>query len=182
MGKNSIFSARDIVLAGLFAAATAVLSQISIPIPISPVPFSLGLFGVMLTANVLETKVAVMSQLVYVLVGATGVPVFAGFQGGIQRLAGPTGGFLIGYILMALAIGLILQRKPEAGFPRFFLANIAGLVVLHTLGSLWLGFSANMSFYQTIMADIVPFFPLDLVKAGICAVVARQLRQRLLAT
>ncbi|MDR1062261.1 MAG: biotin transporter BioY [Clostridiales bacterium] len=109
-------------MAGVFAAVMAVLSQLSIPLPITPVPLTMSLFAVCLIATVLAPRLAVLSQAVYLLLGAAGLPVFAGFKGGVAALLGPTGGFLMAYVPMTLAIGMIApplgrrlaSRKPGA--------------------------------------------------------------------
>lgn len=166
---------REIALVALFAAITAVFSQISVPMP--PVPFSLGVLGVMLTATVLPTRLAVCAQLIYLLLGAVGVPVFAGFQGGPHRLVGPTGGFLVAYILMAAVIGVILAQSPQYSFKRAFIANAAALLPCYLLGAMWLGFSMHLSFEQTLMSAVLPFIPFDLLKACIAAAAGKRLRQ-----
>lgn len=91
-----------IIITALFAALTAVFSQISIPI--GPVPVNLALLAVFTAAGLLSPGRAVLSQVVYLLLGAVGVPVFSGFRGGFAVLAGPTGGYIVGYIVAALTI------------------------------------------------------------------------------
>lgn len=176
MKNQAIFriTTRETALIALFAAITAVFSQISIPTP--PVPFSLGLLGVMLTATVLDTKLAVSAQFIYILLGAAGVPIFAGFQGGLHRLIGPTGGFLAAYIFMAAVIGMILSKSPKYSFKWAFVANAASLVPCYLLGAAWLGFSMNLSLKDTLLSAVLPFIPFDLVKACIAAAVGQRLR------
>ena len=92
-----------IVLCALFAAITAVLSQIAIPMP-SGVPVTLQTFAIALCGFYLCTARATVSTVVYVLLGAVGVPVFSGFKGGIASIVGPTGGFIIGFIAMVIQL------------------------------------------------------------------------------
>lgn len=158
----------------LFAAITAVFAQISIPM--APVPFTLGILGAMLAATAFETKLAVCSQIVYILLGVVGAPVFAGFQGGPHRILGPTGGFLASYIVMALVIGSILAKSSKYSFKLALLANAAGLLPCYILGALWLGFSMQLDLKQTLMSAVLPFIPFDLVKAGIAAAIGKRLR------
>jgi biotin transport system substrate-specific component len=91
-------------MAGVFAAVMAVLSQLSIPLP-TPVPLTMSLFAVFLIATALAPRLAVLAQAAYLMLGAAGLPVFAGFKGGIAALLGPTGGFLMAYVPMTLIIG-----------------------------------------------------------------------------
>ena len=101
-----------IVLCALFAAITAVLSQIAIPMP-SGVPVTLQTFAIALCGFYLCTARATVSTVVYVLLGAVGVPVFSGFKGGIASIVGPTGGFIIGFIAMAAISGIAFRNMPE---------------------------------------------------------------------
>ena len=99
-----------LILCGIFAAVTAICSLITIPLGFTPVPINLGTLAVFLTGGVLGKKYGTLSMTVYVLLGAAGVPVFSGFRGGLGVLAGPTGGYIIGYIAAVLVIGLLADR------------------------------------------------------------------------
>ena len=131
---------RAAVLCGLFAAFTAVFSQISLPI--GPVPISCSLIAVYLAGLFLPVKTAALSQLVYLLLGIVGVPVFAGFQSGAARLAGPTGGYLLVYPVMALLLSLAmviydkkLVRKPLAARAAYIVsAMLVSLIVCYAAG------------------------------------------------
>jgi biotin transporter BioY len=93
-------------MAGMFAAIMIVMSQLAIPLPATPVPLTLSLAAVYMIATVLPLRLAAMAQIAYLLLGAAGLPVFAGFKGGAAVLLGPTGGFLMAYVPMTLAVGL----------------------------------------------------------------------------
>ena len=99
---------RDMVLCAVMAAVTAVCAQISIPMP-SGVPVTLQTFAVPLTGYLLGMKYGLISVAVYILLGAAGVPVFTGFRGGIGTIAGPTGGFIVGFLLMVIGF-MCMQR------------------------------------------------------------------------
>lgn len=99
MNQTSKFSVRDICYAGLFAAVIAVMAQISIPMPLG-VPMTMQTFAITLAAVVLGSKLSAIATLVYLLLGAVGVPVLANFSGGIDKFVGPTGGFLISFPIM----------------------------------------------------------------------------------
>ena len=103
--SKSKFSVRDICYAGLFAAVIAVMAQISIPMPLG-VPMTMQTFAITLAAVVLGSKLSAIASLVYLALGAVGVPVLANFSGGFDKFVGPTGGFLISFPLMAYIIGL----------------------------------------------------------------------------
>lgn len=96
-------------LCGLFAALMAICSFISIPLGFTPVPVNLATLGVFLAGGLLGKKYGTLSLTVYVVLGAVGVPVFAGFRGGLSVLVGPTGGYIFGYIAAAFLIGLLVE-------------------------------------------------------------------------
>ena len=96
---------KTMVYCALFAALTAVCSQLSVPI--QPVPINLALFSVYMAGALLGGGRGAISQIVFLLIGAAGVPVFAGFRGGLQVLAGPTGGYIVGYVAAALITGAV---------------------------------------------------------------------------
>ena len=107
---KSKFSVRDICYAGLFAAVIAVMAQISIPMPLG-VPMTMQTFAITLAAVVLGSKLSAIATLVYLALGAVGVPVLANFSGGFDKFVGPTGGFLISFPLMAYIIGLGMEHR-----------------------------------------------------------------------
>ena len=104
--EESTLSVKSLTIIAFFAALTAVLAQIAIPIPFSPVPISFGLVAVYISGILLKPKHALYSQICYLILGMMGVPVFGGFKGGIGVLFGPTGGYLIVYPLMAWIVAM----------------------------------------------------------------------------
>ena len=155
------FGIRSMALCALFAAVTAVLSQIAIPL--GPVPISLSTLAVFLAGGLLGARDGTVSQLIYVLLGVVGVPVFSGFSGGLGKLAGPTGGYIVGYIFMALVIGLIVPRcrnKMRYIIPVFVL----GLIVCYAFGTIWYIALTHTGIGASMMTCVVPFLPGDAVK------------------
>ena len=99
---------KKIALCGLFAALTAVCAQISIPI--GPVPINMAHLSVFMAAGILGSKYGALSQVVYLCLGAMGLPVFSGFMGGLGRLTGPTGGYIVGYVVTAFDVGFLFEK------------------------------------------------------------------------
>ena len=130
--KKSKMSVRDICYAGLFAAVIAVMAQISIPMPMG-VPMTMQTFAITLAAVVLGSKLSAIATLVYLLLGAVGVPVLANFSGGIDKFVGPTGGFLISFPIMAYIIGLGVEHR-DAFKGAFPVAVVVGTVVNYIVG------------------------------------------------
>lgn len=167
---------RSMVLTAVMAAVMCILGPLSVPI--GPVPISLAIFGVYLAVYVLGMKRGTVAVLIYLLIGLIGVPVFAGFTAGPQKLLGPTGGYLIGYILLALIAGLFIDRFDHS-VPMQVIGMLIGLVVCYALGTGWLMVSAHMGFAAAMMAGVVPFIPFDVAKLVIAILVGRPLRRRL---
>ncbi len=166
---------RDYTRTALCAALTAVCSQIIIPLPFTPIPFSLGVMAVLICGGILPPKQALLSQLVYLLMGAVGIPVFSEFGAGPAKLIGPTGGFLLAYPLMALVIAMLIKRVKTPGVSRYFLAMVAGLSICYVMGSGWMMLSSGVSVTQALSMAVLPFVLPDLVKAGLAAVLSKQL-------
>ena len=178
-----------LALCGLFAAIMAVCSFITIPLGFTPVPINLGTLGVFLAGGILGKKYGTVSIAVYVLLGAIGIPVFAGFKGGLGVLAGPTGGYIIGYIVAAFIIGLIIEtfEKGSAGetggnagfkgFAGIVVALIIGLLACYALGTLWFILSTGTGVWASLLACVFPFLPGDGIKIVVATILIRKLRQ-----
>ena len=160
----------------LMAAVTAVAAQITIPLPFSPVPFTLQVLAVILSGLLLGPRYGALAQAIYVLVGAVGVPVFAGFRGGLGIILGPTGGYLIAYPFAAALAGLAAYAAANAARKRAlwtgFLWGCAGLALIYALGATWLAVVTELPFAAALAQGVLPFVPLDLVKVGLAALVA----------
>ena len=124
-------STRKLVLIALMTAITCIFAPMAIPIPVSPVPISLTNLVIMISIYVLGFKDATISYIVYLLLGLVGLPVFSGFTGGLGKLAGPTGGYLIGFIFLALISGLFVDK-----FPKNRILAVAGMIVIISSGYL----------------------------------------------
>ena len=176
---------RAAVLCGLFAAFTAVFSQISLPI--GPVPISCSLIAVYLAGLFLPVKTAALSQLVYLLLGIVGVPVFAGFQSGAARLAGPTGGYLLVFPVIALILSLAmviydkkLARKPLAARAAYIVgAMLVSLIVCYAAGTAWFTVFSGSTFQKAMRLTVVPFIAGDIAKIVLCTVITLSARERL---
>ena len=109
-GKTTKNKTKEITLIALMAAVMCILGPISLAIPISPVPISLGTLAIYLASYLLGMKRGTISCLIYLLIGIVGLPVFTGFTGGIGKVMGPTGGYMIGYIFLVLCTGLASDK------------------------------------------------------------------------
>ena len=173
---KSKFSVRDICYAGLFAAVIAVMAQISIPMPLG-VPMTMQTFAITLAAVVLGSKLSAIATLVYLLLGAVGVPVLANFSGGIDKFVGPTGGFLISFPL-AYIIGLGVEHR-DAFKGAFVTAVIVGTVVNYVVGVAMFVVVAHSTIAVGITACVLPFIPTAIIKAVLACAIGLNLRKRI---
>jgi len=164
-----------ISLALTFALLTGILAQLRFYLPGTPVPVTGQVFGVIL-AGVILGKWGGVSQFLYVGIGAFGIPWFAGLSGGMAYLIGPTGGYLIGFVIAAFFIGYVVDRYIRSRnfigmlalmlFSTFFLIYIPGLTQLY----LWMGGSVN--FWELLTMAVIPFIAADIIKSIIAAAIA----------
>ena len=171
---NQKIKTKQMVLIALMTAVTCVLGPLSIPLPFSPVPISLTNFAIFLAIFVLGMKNGTISFVIYLLLGAVGVPVFSSFRGGLQVLAGPTGGYLIGFIFLALIMGFALDHFDRKLVPTI-IGMIIGMVVCYAFGTVWLAKLLSLSFKEGLMMGVIPYLPGDAAKIIIAAIVGPKL-------
>jgi biotin transport system substrate-specific component len=144
------------------------LSQISIG---APVPMTLQTLAVMLIGLTFGARLAVATVLLYLAQGAAGLPVFAGFAGGAQHLAGPTGGYLAGFLVAAGLIGALADRGMTRSWAGAALSLLAGLVVIFGLGALWLGHV--IGYDKAVAAGVTPFLLGDAIKLVLAVLIGK---------
>ena len=177
-GAASLFTTREMVLAGMFAAVMAVISQLSIPMP-TGVPVTIQVFGVALVGAVLGWRLGLCSMLVYILIGAVGLPVFANFGGGIKSLVGLTEGYIWAWPIMAALCGIqpgLKSKKADLG-ARILLA-LVGLAAVEIIGGLqWAALSGDMTLGAVFAYSLVAFIPKDIVITVIAVVISGPFRK-----
>ena len=171
---NQKLKTKQMVLIALMTAVTCVLGPLSIPLPFSPVPISLTNFAIFLAIFVLGMKNGTISFIIYLLLGAVGVPVFSSFRGGFQVLAGPTGGYLIGFIFLALIMGFALDHFDRKLVPTI-IGMIIGMAVCYAFGTVWLAKLLSLSFKEGLMMGVIPYLAGDAAKIIIAAIVGPKL-------
>lgn len=169
---------RTAALAGLMAAVLCITAPWAVPIPFSPVPLSMTNLVLYLILYVLGTRLGCISYLVYLLIGLLGLPVFSGFTGGAGKLAGPTGGYLIGFFFMLLISGSLIDRWHEHSGV-CIAAMLLGMAVCYLFGTLWLSWQSGMSFAAAWTVGVLPFLFGDVLKILLAAFGGRRLRKRL---
>ncbi len=171
-------STRKLVLIALMTAITCIFAPMAIPIPVSPVPISLTNLVIMISIYVLGFKDATISYIVYLLLGLVGLPVFSGFTGGLGKLAGPTGGYLIGFIFLALIAGLFVDKFPKNRILAV-VGMLIGMAITYIFGTEWLAIQLKMSFVAALSVGVIPYLAGDAVKIIIAIIVGPVLRSRL---
>ncbi len=173
MKNNTLHS---LILSAMFAAIISVLAQMFIPFPLVPITGQTLAIG--LAATILGKKYGTYSVLVYLFIGAVGMPVFSGMTAGFSILIGPTGGYLIGFIPSVFIIGLFLEKS---GFTvkHSILANLIGMCITLTFGTIWLKLSAGLTWTSAIAAGVTPFLIAGVLKALIASYLGIIIRQRL---
>lgn len=162
---------KDLAAVSLCAALMCICSWIQFP---SAVPFTLQTFAVFFIALALGTRKALAATVIYILLGAVGLPVFSGFQGGVGALLGATGGFVLGFIPSVIAVSL-LARKFAKGFLSSAVCCLPGIIICYISGLLWYVFvygggSVKSAFFVCVLPFIIP----DVFKIILAATVSRR--------
>ncbi len=161
------------VLASLFAALTAAGAYMAVPV--GPVPIVLQNMFVFLAGLLLCSRWGLASVAVYLLAGIVGLPVFAGGTGGVGRILGPTGGFLLGYLPVVFLIGRLTERR-SAVILRDVAAMVTGALLLYACGVPWLKLVTGMPWDKALALGVLPFLPGDALKIAAAALIAKSLR------
>ena len=167
---------RMMIVTALFAAIIGILAQVTIPLPLVPITGQTLAIG--LAARILGARYGTLSILVYLGIGAVGIPVFAQMSGGLASLFGPTGGYLFGFIPTAFVIGYYLEKMGFT-FMNAIIANILGMFVALTFGTVWLKIFAELSWAGAFAGGFIPFVLVGVIKAVLAAWIGISVRQRL---
>lgn len=160
----------------LVAAILCIVGPMSIPI--GEIPISFTNLALPLAVYVLGAKWSTVSCILYLLLGLVGLPVFSGYAGGIAKLAGPTGGYLIGFILLTYISGLFID-KFSCQILWSVLGMIIGMAAMYVFGTFWYMYIMDCSFWAAIAACVAPFALIDLVKIVFAAFTGREIRKQL---
>lgn len=177
MNKRTL-SIQDLCLIGVVTSILVIMAQISIPMPLG-VPMTMQTFAVMLAGILLGPRNGTLAIIIYILLGAIGLPVFSNFTGGLQCLVGPTGGFLWSFPLMGWLIGLGTKYRSRCKGV-FTLSLIAGNVLNLLCGAVFFSLLQHVSFSTAVTTCLVPFIPVTVLKIILAAVAGLNMRKRLI--
>jgi biotin transport system substrate-specific component len=172
------FKTIDVVYIGLSAALIAVCSWIAIPLP--SVSITLQTMGVVLVSALFGAKRGTLATIVYILIGAIGLPVFSNFKGGIGVLAGSTGGYIIGFIFTAIIVGVVADKTNKVW--ALVVSMVAGILVCYAFGTAWFAYVyAKTSGAQPLMTIlgwcVFPFLLPDAAKIVVATILAKKLKK-----
>ena len=157
-------SVNSLTYSALFTALISVLSYITIPLPFSPVPITAQSLAVMTAAVILSTQETVLAIGTFLFLGIVGVPVFSGGRAGLGVIFGPSGGYLIGFLIGGVIINLLIKKRDK--FWQVLAAVIiGGIIVIHFMGFIWLSYATGMGLKEALLSGSLPFIPGDLFKA-----------------
>ena len=165
----------SLTVTALMAAVTCVLAPMSIPI--GPVPITLTNLVIYLSLYLLDWKKGTISCLIYIMIGLVGFPVFSGFTGGLGKLAGPTGGYIIGFIPMAIIAGLAIDRFRSRWIQ--LAGMIMGTLVCYAFGTVRFCFQSGTEPLAALSICVIPFIPADLIKMIIVILIAPIIREKI---
>ncbi len=179
--RSAVHRNHKIYTMTMTAAMTAVICVLApMALPVGPVPITLVNLAMYLALYLLGGKLGSLSCLLYVLIGLAGMPVFAGFTGGPGKLLGPTGGYIVGYVVMAVVSGLFIDRCRSRVL--HYLGMTLGTALCYVLGTLWYCVSMDSGVEAALALCVIPFIPGDLVKMALAVSVGPMLRSRLKKT
>jgi biotin transport system substrate-specific component len=168
-----------LITSALFAAIIGILAQVSIPLPFSPVPITGQTLAIGLAATILGRKYGTISLLLYLAIGAIGIPVFAGGAAGFAVLIGPTGGYLIGFIPTVFIIAYYIE-KTRFTVLNAMIANTIGMFVTLIIGTVWLKIASSLNWNDALTFGFYPFIILGLVKAYVASALGIIIGKRLI--
>lgn len=171
--KNSL--GRHLLIALVGSWFIAGLAQVSISLPLNPVPITGQTFGVLLIGCLLGTRKAGLASLLYLFQGGLGLPFFAKGSAGVAVLVGPTGGYLIGMVLAAVVVGSLAELRLDQKFKSSIPLFLIGHVLIFTCGLLWLG--QFVGYEKVVTLGLVPFLPGLVFKTLLAAFVCRLVRR-----
>lgn len=155
---------KHLALTAMFTALTMVLGPLVVVIPFTPIPISLAMIPIYLSGALLPKHNAFLAQLMYLLLGAAGLPVFSQFRGGLGVLVGPTGGFLLAYPVMAFVVAFALEKLPQKKIHSLTVAFAVALTICYLFGSLMFMVVGHVSWVKSLTLTVLPFIVLDIAK------------------
>lgn len=167
---------QKLTVCALFAAFLCVMSPFSLPF--GAIPISLATFCVFIVACTVRIGISLPALLIYILLGTFGLPVFAGFTGGFQQLAGITGGYIAGYIPCLIIISLLTEKHKNNKYI-YPISMLIGICLCYTCGTVWYIFQTKSSIYTALSLCVLPFVFGDIIKIVAASIIGFTLRTKI---
>lgn len=174
--KRMSTKAQTLTFIALSTAITCILGPLSIPI--GPVPISLTILAIFISVYAIGLKRGMVSLLLYMLIGFVGIPVFSNFKGGFNVLIGPTGGYIVGFVFVVLCTGFAIDHYEDKVYMHI-IGMAVGTILCYILGTSWLAYQGNMTFWEALLAGVIPFVWADAIKIAVAAIAGPRLRKAL---
>ena len=171
---------KSLTTIALMTALMCIAGPISIPLPFTPVPISLTNLVIYIACCILGCRKGTISFILYLIIGAIGLPVFSGFSGGLSKLAGPTGGYLIGFLFCAALTGIFVEKFEEKIY-MYPIGMILGTIISYAFGTGWLAVQMNLTFIQALFMGVIPYLLGDGIKIAVSTVLGFTVRNKLKA-
>lgn len=175
--KKAKIETGQLVITALFTAIMCIFGPLALPI--GPVPISLTNFVIYIAVFLLGTKLGTLSYVIYLLLGAVGLPVFSGFTGGLSKLVGPTGGYLFGFLPMAIILGACISKGAGKKW-KFAIGMTIATGVAFFFGTLWFVMQMQCELWYALGACVFPFLPGEVVKIVLAVGLGSEIRKRLM--
>lgn len=170
---------KDMTVIALVTAVICTLHRFLFQSQFRRYPITLALFALFLAGIILGKWKGVVCTVIFLLLGMVGLPVFNGFSGGVQKLVGPTGGYLIGYLFLVFFTGLFVEKFPNK-IPMYFVGGIIGIIVCYAFGTVWFVLQYKVGFLEALTMCVFPYIPMDLVKLVAAVIIGSQVRKILI--
>lgn len=177
ISSNKKLNVKRLVLIALVTSITCLLAPFSIPIPISPVPITLTNLVLLIGVYLIGWKASTISYIAYLLLGLVGLPVFSGFTGGVGKLVGPTGGYLVGFIFLTIIAGIFVERFKNRTII-IFIGMILANIINYIFGTLWLSHQLEIGFTAGLSVGVFPYIIGDLIKTAAAIIVGPVIARR----
>lgn len=174
--KERLFTVRGMVFMAVFAAIICIAAPFSVQI--GPIPITLATFAIYLAGAILGGKRGMIAVIVYIMLGAAGLPVFSNFNGGFAALLGPTGGYIIGYVPLVLLTGIFAEMNSKKHWT-MVIGMLLGTAALYTFGTAWFMIMTGSNLGRALALCALPFIPGDLLKIVCVTAIALPLKEKL---
>lgn len=166
----------NLAITALMSAVLCVISPLSIPI--GTVPISLTTMFIIIGVYLIGPIKMSISVLIYLLIGVVGLPVFANYKSGPGVIVGPTGGYLVGYIVLTLVSGFIIHKDIN-NIRYTIIGLVTGNLLVYAIGTAWLSYSMKLTFVNALMIGVVPFIIADAIKMALAVYLGKIIRRRI---